>query len=104
MNYLKQINAFIQKRKLCPISCSSIALYYVILERFNSVRFPLTMPISTRFLASELNVSETTVRNCRRELRDAGYIGLYIGKKGCEYRLIDLTDEGLMRGWFGEDL
>jgi len=93
MNYLKQINEFHQRRKLYPLSGMAIALYYILLERFNQVRFPEAMPISTIFLASELSVSSTTIRNCREELVRSGYISCSCRGKTCTYVIIEMNSE-----------
>jgi len=90
MNYLKQIHEFSIRRKLFPLRATSIAMYYVMLEHFNQARFPPAMPIPTALLAGELGVTEATIRNCRRELCQKGYIELLSGGRIAEYRLVEL--------------
>ena len=91
MNYLKQIREFSIRRKLFPLRATSIAMYYVLLEHFNQARFPPAMPVPAATLAGELGVTEATIRNCRRELLEKGYIELIPDGRNTEYRLVELV-------------
>jgi len=89
MNYLKQIVRFSHIRKQLPLRCSSLALYYVILEHFNAVRFPKRLVISTSILAGELRVSSTTIRRCRQELKASKCLDYEILPFGTCYSLVE---------------
>ena len=91
MNYLKQIRDFSSRRRLFPLRASSIAMYYVLLEHFNQARFPPSMPVPSAILAGELGVTEATVRNCRQELLQKGYIGFTPGGRNAAYRILPLS-------------
>ncbi len=76
MNYLKQIKGFHLRRRLYPLSCSAITLYYLLLEQFNLVGFPMTMSIPLARLASEANLGKTAICRARAELVAKGYLEL----------------------------
>lgn len=76
MNYLKQIKGFYLRRRLFPLSCSAITLYYLLLEQFNLVGFPQTMSIPLGRLASEANLGRTAICRARAELVANGYLEL----------------------------
>ena len=74
MNYIKQIYGFSLRRRLYPISASAIALYYVLLEIFNSVGFPSELSLPLGRLTSEASLGKSAVCRARRELISRGYI------------------------------
>ncbi len=92
MNYILQLNGFRLRRKLCPITPTAIALYYVILENFNQVGFPDSLEIPIGILSGELSSCANTIRRARQELFDNGYIYYDIGrqKRAATYQLVDL--------------
>ena len=91
MNYLKQIRDFSSRRRLFPLRATSIAMYYVLLEHFNQARFPPAMPVPSAILAGELGVTEATIRICRQELLQKGYIGFTPGGRNAVYRILPLA-------------
>lgn len=92
MNYILQLNGFRLRRKLCPITPTAIALYYVILENFNQVGFPDSLEIPIGILSGELSTSSNTIRRARQVLFDNGYIYYESGRRkhSAVYQLIDL--------------
>lgn len=76
MNYLKQIHGFSLRRKLVPLSASAIALYYVLLEIFNSVGFPTELSLPHGRLSAECALGKTALYRARGELVSSGYISV----------------------------
>ncbi len=98
LNYLSQIIGFQLKRKLCPLTTSAIALYYVLLEDFNSAGFPDKMPICAAMLAAECGFSETTLRRARGELVACGLLNFKSGGREnySVYALIPLSPREML--------
>ncbi len=82
MNYLMQINAFKKRRRLYPISCGSICLYYVLLEYANSLGFPKEFTVANQVIAGLCSMSVPKLQRTRKELIDKNYIRYKYGKKG----------------------
>ena len=76
MNYLKQIHGFCLRRRLEPLSASAIALYYVLLEIFNSVGFPDELSLPLGRLSAECSLGKTALYRARDELAARGYISV----------------------------
>lgn len=76
MNYLKQIKGFYLRRRLYPLSCSAITLYYLLLEQFNLVGFPEVLSIPLGRLSSEASLGKTAICRARSELVAQGYLKL----------------------------
>lgn len=96
MNYLVQINAFKKRRRLYPISCGSICLYYVLLEYANSLGFPKEFTVANQIIAGICSMSMSKMIRSRDELVDKDYIKYTDGKKGIscgKYSIIEYTFE-----------
>ena len=76
MNYLKQIHGFSLRRRLEPLSASAIALYYVLLEIFNSVGFPTELSLPLGRLTAECSLGKTALSRARGELVSRGYVSV----------------------------
>ncbi len=76
MNYIKQIYGFSLRRRLEPLSASAIALYYVLLEIFNSVGFPDELSLPLGRLTAESSLGKTALYRARGELTSRGYISV----------------------------
>ncbi len=74
MTLIRQFIGFNLKRKLVPLSAGAIALYTVLLEYFNRLRFPPSLVLSGGVLAGECHLSANSMRRARQELIDCGYL------------------------------
>lgn len=95
MNYIKQMKAFREHRKLNPLSANAVALYLILFEENNEQQFPENFRLNHSYIKDEIGLCDREYRRARDELVQGGYI-LYIksGKRAYGvYAIIDLCDK-----------
>ncbi|MFD1361272.1 DnaD domain-containing protein [Lentibacillus salinarum] len=74
MNYIKQINAFYHQLEINPLSSSAISLWHALLHVNNKARWKETFTVASTVLLVKSNLTESTFKRARHELKEKGYI------------------------------
>lgn len=94
MNYIREINAFYQWQETNQLSSSGANLWHTLMHVNNRAgwRKKFTVPVSV--LCSKANLSNSTFKRARRELRDKGYIRYesQAGNRSAIYEIISLVE------------
>ena len=94
MDYIKQMRGFRDRRKKYPISSNAIALYLVLFEFANELRFPENFTAINAVIQGNAMLSEGGFRRAREELAGSGYIQYQkgTGRQCGEYSIIPLDE------------
>jgi len=74
MNYINEINGFRRHISLHPLAANAQAMWYILMHINNTCGWKEWFSVSNSRLASELQISEKTVRNIRGILVERGLI------------------------------
>lgn len=74
MNYIKEINAFYQKQETNPVSAHAANLWHALMHVNNRAGWKLTFTVAVSVLCFKANLTNSTFKRARKELRDKGYI------------------------------
>lgn len=93
MNYLKEINAFHDRRETNPISSAAANLWAVLMDVNNRTGWKKEFTVAASILCAKSALSESAFRRARMELAEKGYIHYESrgANRAAVYRMISLV-------------
>lgn len=92
MNYIKELNAFYDWLEWNELSPSAIALWHALVHIHNKTRWADSFTVAGSVLSVKSGLSERTVRNARRELKELGRLDFVSTQgKAPRYTMISFT-------------
>ncbi|MFC4022324.1 DnaD domain-containing protein [Oceanobacillus longus] len=103
MNYIKQVNAFYTHLETNPLSAAAANLWHVLMHVNNRAGWKEEFTVSMSVLCCKANLSESTFKRARTELREKGYICVKSrgGNQAAAYQIVSL--DGMMNQGNGID-
>lgn len=92
MNYIKEINSFYQRQETNPLSSSAANLWHTLMHVNNRAGWKNKFTVAISVLCCKANLTNSTFKRARTELRDKGYIRYESqrGNRSAIYRIVSL--------------
>ncbi|WP_249870785.1 hypothetical protein [Oceanobacillus saliphilus] len=93
MNYIRQVNAFYTHLETNPLSAAAANLWHVLMHVNNRAGWKEEFTVAMSVLCSKANLSESTFKRARTELREKGYICVKSrgGNQAAAYQIVSLV-------------
>lgn len=92
MNYIRQVNAFYNHLETNPLSTAAANLWHVLMHVNNRAGWREEFSVAMSVLCSKANLTESTFKRARTELRNKGYIRVKSqgGNRAAVYQIVPL--------------